>query len=321
MPPKLSPIQIEDLQKKSAIAKFAQAIISNPPRVGKGKEYDTLALRIMSDLLKAHNTLIEKMAEFDAIIAEKKGDKGDPGINGITPERGVDYMTEDDITMIAEMVYGMIDVQNGEPGKDSDTPTREYLLSLIEPLIPQVKDGEPGKTPTKKELLAIIKPLIPTLDSTTIINTIMAQIRMEMGSSIKAPSINEVIDTIKKEKHITLGHVHGLEEALTLIKRNHANSMRGGGDTVVAGSGVSITPNQNGNKVISIQTQTSVYEEIPSGSGTTFTLAHTPTANTLRLFRGGARQQLTGDYTLVGDQITLSVALQNGEILLADYQY
>ena len=33
---------------------------------------------------------------------------------------------------------------------------------------------------------------------------------------------------------------------------------------------------------------TSVYGEVPSGSGTTFTLAHTPITGSVRLFRGGA---------------------------------
>jgi len=46
-------------------------------------------------------------------------------------------------------------------GEKGDAPTREELLSLIEPLIPTAKDG---KTPTRKELLKIIKPLIPLVE-------------------------------------------------------------------------------------------------------------------------------------------------------------
>lgn len=56
------------------------------------------------------------------------------------------------------------------------------------------------------------------------------------------------------------------------------------------------------------------------GAGTSFTLANTPVSGTLKLYRGGARQKLTDDYTLSGVTITLLVALVGGEILIADYQ-
>ncbi len=66
---------------------------------------------------------------------------------------------------------------------------------------------------------------------------------------------------------------------------------------------------------------TPVTEEVPTGSGTSFSLAHTPIAGTLKLYRGGARQQATVDFTLSGASITLTIALQAGEVLIADYGY
>ena len=68
---------------------------------------------------------------------------------------------------------------------------------------------------------------------------------------------------------------------------------------------------------------TSVFGEAPTDSGdqTNFTLANTPVAGTLRLYRGGAYQQATVDYTLSGGTITLTAVLQSGEVLLADYEY
>lgn len=67
---------------------------------------------------------------------------------------------------------------------------------------------------------------------------------------------------------------------------------------------------------------TPVYEEIPSGSGTAFTLAHTPIVGTVRLYRGGARQAVSaGDYSIVSAAITLSTSLSVGETLIADYSY
>lgn len=46
-------------------------------------------------------------------------------------------------------------------GDKGETPTKEELLSLIKPLIPDPIPGNDGITPTKKELQALIKPLIP----------------------------------------------------------------------------------------------------------------------------------------------------------------
>jgi len=51
----------------------------------------------------------------------------------------------------------------GEPGDDAEPPSEEYLLSLIKPLIPQIKQPADGKTPTTEELLGLIRPLIPKI--------------------------------------------------------------------------------------------------------------------------------------------------------------
>ncbi len=71
---------------------------------------------------------------------------------------------------------------------------------------------------------------------------------------------------------------------------------------------------------------TLVSEETPTDTGdhTTFTLANTPDTGTLRVYRGGARQQsigVTPDYSLSGTTLTLTTALQTGEVLMVDYQY
>lgn len=64
-------------------------------------------------------------------------------------------------------------------------------------------------------------------------------------------------------------------------------------------------------------------DETPSGvvngSNTDFILAKAPIA--LKVFRGGARQRITEDYTLAGKIITFLVAPVVGEIILCDYRY
>lgn len=73
---------------------------------------------------------------------------------------------------------------------------------------------------------------------------------------------------------------------------------------------------------------TLVSEEVPTDSGNhiNFTLAHSPDAGTLRVYRGGARQASIGttpDFTHTGTALVLSSALDtaNGEVLFADYSY
>lgn len=61
--------------------------------------------------------------------------------------------------------------------------------------------------------------------------------------------------------------------------------------------------------------------ESQAPTGTVFTLAHTPLAGTLRVFRGGAYQRVTDDYTISGATLTLVNALQSGELLTVDYSY
>lgn len=65
--------------------------------------------------------------------------------------------------------------------------------------------------------------------------------------------------------------------------------------------------------------------EVPSGtvdsSNVTFTLAHTPTAGSLKVFKDGARLKITEDYTLATATITFISAPLTGSLLLADYRY
>src|SRR3990167_7283098 len=62
-------------------------------------------------------------------------------------------------------------------------------------------------------------------------------------------------------------------------------------------------------------------DETPSGSGTAFTISRAPETGSFKLYRGGARQRVTEDYTLSGRDLTLNVALVSGEILLCDFRY
>jgi hypothetical protein len=73
-----------------------------------------------------------------------------------------------------------------------------------------------------------------------------------------------------------------------------------------------------------------VYNELVSGSGTTFTLAHTPVANTVRLYAASRKSNpqdgrlLPGagnDFTISGATITMLNGSFAAGTILADYCY
>lgn len=63
-----------------------------------------------------------------------------------------------------------------------------------------------------------------------------------------------------------------------------------------------------------------VYGEVVAGSGTSWTLATTPSTGTLRLFANGQRLTKTVDYSLAGTAITTLTSWVAGTVL-ADYLY
>lgn len=67
-------------------------------------------------------------------------------------------------------------------------------------------------------------------------------------------------------------------------------------------------------------TGTLVINEVVAGSGTSWTLAHTPTAAGVALYVNGQRLTPTIDYTLAGTTITTALSWTSGT-LLADYSY
>lgn len=69
---------------------------------------------------------------------------------------------------------------------------------------------------------------------------------------------------------------------------------------------------------------TAVTGERYVGPLTTITLAHTPASGTLKMYRGGSRQDPGGsspDYTLAGNVVTPAAPISTGEVVLFDYAF
>lgn len=191
----------------------------------------------------------ERMAKLDAALAHalqiQKGEKGDKPVAGRdypVPRNGKDA----DESAVIDAV-----MKNIRQPKDGESPVVDYetIQRKVVSLIPKPEPGKPGKD----------------------------------GKSV---SIEEIIDALKK--NLKVEHIPGLKNEIASYRNQLAGKIygkdtwaRGGGDSVVAGSGVTIT-SVNGQKVISSVGSGGLgYLPVVSGainnSNTVFTFAQTPT--------------------------------------------
>lgn len=222
------------------------------------------------------------------------------------------------LSMKVEMMQGFFKIfesvkqgkrgDDGDTGNDGHTPTREELYALIEPLIPHVEDGH---TPTQDEIEAVVrKYIIQPKDGKTPGAEEIAQALL--GSKRLAKYINDRVQTqadaklaeIKKEepdeetmmqkivaglekRGFSMPDIKKIETRFSEIRNQIASapynpppgSKRGGGDTVVAGTGVTITNTRNGNKQITATGVVATWRtppETPDGVITIFTVTAEP---------------------------------------------
>lgn len=203
---------------------------------------------------------------------------------------------------------------NSLPKGDTPVIDVEAIVRNVLAKLPKPEKGEPGKD--------------AQVDEEKIAKKVLSRIRLPKDGKDAVVDHDQlassVIDKIIEGKMLKMGSVDGLEETLTSYKRQVSRSagyVHGGGDTVAAGAGVSIT-NIDGTKVISATgtTSTNVYNEVVSGSGTTWVLAHTPVDGSLQLYANGQRLTPGVDYSISGANITTTDSWAAGTIL-ADYSY
>lgn len=245
---------------------------------------------------------------------------------------------EDEEDKLALLFWKMLRGRKGEKG---DSPTDEALIALIKPLIPDPIQGEKGEAPTKEDLLNLILPLIPKpkdgkngkdghtptkAELTDLILTLIPEPktgakgkdgtngRDGKDAKISAKLLLEILkgkisyddlkdlpnlDVFRRQSSRTVSLIELDDVNLTgLTKTNGKYNLGSGGGS-------------SGN---------STYGEIVAGSNTTFTLAATPTANTVRVWGGGSRLTPGVDFTIVGAVITTVNSYDSGQVL-ADYNY
>lgn len=181
-------------------------------------------------LVDEHKESLKTIFRYETLVEryEKEAER----IGSIVPEKGEkgDMPTDEELLKLIRPL-----IPNPIKGDKGDSPTEKELLSLIKPLIPTVKDG---KAPTKAELLAIIKPLIPAPIEAVVDNEAIAEV---------------TIQKILKEKRLKKEDIQGLDAEISSYRHQMAMKQagqHGGGDTVAAGTNITITPGPDGTKVI-----------------------------------------------------------------------
>lgn len=185
-----------------------------------------------------------------------KGKQGEPGEKGesvFSPEEFMPY-----VEYILHMVKRDLPIpKDGRDGVDGTTPVhgvdyhtdaeRQEIIDHISSRIPKAKDG-----------------ISPVIDHSQIASAVIAQI---------------LDGKLLKKEHIT-----GLDQEIASYRAQFANGkgyVHGGGDTIVAGTGVTITPNPNGTKTVSAPASGGLNFLAATGtvdnSNKTFTFASMPT--------------------------------------------
>lgn len=228
-----------------------------------------------------------------------------------TPVKGKDYMTDEEMQNLADEIFGRVrvpedghtpekgvDYNDGEDGDDGDMPSDEKLLELIQSIMPKPTpgpkgdQGNDGRKITGKEIVAKIKGLLSYDDLKDLPN--LDTFRRPSGVASKTYSTSELDDV----------SMQGILAGQVLQWDGHKfipyTPTSGGGVTQVFGEVLTIS------------------------GGNTFTLAHTPVAGTVRLYRNGTYQQnlaVSGDYTMSAATGTLINPVVGTEVFLVDYNY
>lgn len=225
-------------------------------------------------------------------IRGPKGDKGD------APKKGVDYFTPSDIDKIASIAQSKV--------KSGPTGLRGGMG------LPG-SNGKDGRTPMKGTDYWTLE------DQASIIKEVVSRIKIPKAKDGVSPNMDDIIEkTADKVSRLPFDFkkILGNPELRMLMHGGGLSSVTT--DGTLTGMGTALSP-------LSVvgATGTAVYGEVPTGSATAFAIAHTPVSGTVRLYRGGSRQQVGAgnDYTISGKNITLLNSLSSGEVLLADYNF
>lgn len=196
----------------------------SPLKIQMTKEM--LSLKMMADLVRIHNEFVKKVDEYNKMIDEKIGPKGD---DGFTPIKGQDYFTEEEIDGIVDTVYSKLVVPEYLKGEDGKTPTEQELIALIKPLIPPQQTLQ---TLSKEDVTKIVRSLIPKVDIDAIAEKAASKVKpIIVEKEEEEKDLAEDFMALLNEGKIklTVKDIYGLVEQFRILSNQIANAKKGDG--------------------------------------------------------------------------------------------
>lgn len=241
--------------------------------------------------IRIEKTLDSKVSEVESIIEEAKTTVSD-GAKKIDDK--ISEFNDTAVSLIKE-IKGIPTVK-GDPGKDADEQTiQERILASI---------------PSKEEIINEAISRIPKLDTKALTQSILQAIPENKASlkiiqekiEVDPISVIEKIMALPKGKFkLKMEHVDGLEQTMSAFNSQLGRGyLHGGGDTVKAGTGITITTNSAGNKVISASgggTGTVTSFGFTNGGGFTGVVSNPTSTPTLALTLQNASASQSGQLT------------------------
>lgn len=228
----------------------------------------------------------------------------------LKPEEFIRKLDRDakDRVSLAKMMNDLMKIHKDFMAKADDIAMK---VSSIKQGAPGVSiPGRPGRSPSREELLAIIRPLIPKVrngkdaDEDRIARKVLALLPPIRDGRDSSPE--EVAEHIKKGRKLTVDDIAGLRQNLSQIRGEASKKgyLHGGGDTIRAGAGVTLTRNSDGTTTISA-VSSGLGIETPvgavDGSNTSYTVSNEPLfimADGMVRFEGEGYTYLAGTITM-----------------------
>ncbi len=206
---------------------------------------------------------------------------------------------------VLEMDAKMDAVQDGEPGEPGKDARPEDVAPFVVPLV--LAALPPDVEETGDEIIAKINAASDLIEPGSVRG--LAELERTVGEN-----------SVKSGGRSGWGaHPLTIQGLGTLVDKN---------TRVINFTGeVSVTRSPSGVVTVAIGsgagTDVSGEDVSSQAPGTTFTLAHTPVTGSVKVFRGGNRQNpgALNDYTISGKIITFNTTVSLGEIILIDYVY
>ena len=229
---------------------------------------------------------------------------------------------DEKIAEIDSKMEEALSLEKGEKGEDADElKIAQWVLTQI----PTPKDGRDGKDADEDRIVSKIAKMVPRSDD--IAKEVLKRIP-ENKASLKV-----IQEKIELDPEVLMGHLEklspklkdklGINEIDKLTKILDRRYIHGGGDTVTAGTNVTITRNANGDKVINATGGASIAVLDATGtiddSNTIFTFTSVPTLVVINGASYASTSTVGGilAWTNVGTTVTLAFPVGTGGSIYA----